>query len=76
MVGLLGLLCQYKRFLSCHALAALYFFFFTLHYFNSFVPIVQQAGQAVVLGRLSLNMCLWSRLFKSLKRATKKQHRH
>ncbi len=33
-------------------------FFRTVHYFNSFVPITQQAGQAVVLGHLSLNMCL------------------
>jgi hypothetical protein len=33
-------------------------FFLTVHYFNSFVPIVQQAGQAVVQGRLSLNVCL------------------
>ncbi len=24
-----------------------------------FVPIAQQAGQAVVLGRLSLSVCLW-----------------
>jgi hypothetical protein len=33
-----------------------------LHYFNSFVPIAQQAGQGVVPGRLSLNSCLcvWS----------------
>ncbi len=38
-----------------------YFFAFTLsriQYFNSFVPTAQQAGPAVVLGRLSLNMCL------------------
>ncbi len=34
--------------------------FLTVHYFNSFVPIVQQAGQAAMLGRLSLIMCLWS----------------
>jgi hypothetical protein len=26
----------------------------TVHYFNAFVPIAQQAGQAAVLGRLSL----------------------
>ncbi len=31
----------------------------TEHYVNSFVPIVQQAGQAVVVGLLSLTMCLW-----------------
>jgi hypothetical protein len=29
--------------------------------FNSFVPITQQAGQAAVLGRLSLSLCLWDR---------------
>ncbi len=49
----------------CSALAALVvpvqnIIFLTIHYFNSFVPISQQAGQATVLGRLSLIMCLWS----------------
>jgi hypothetical protein len=34
------------------------FFSFTIHYFNSFIPIAQQAGHAVVLGRLSLSICL------------------
>jgi hypothetical protein len=38
----------------CSALAALKYFFPRL-----FVPISQQAGQAVVLGCLSLIMCLW-----------------
>jgi hypothetical protein len=33
-------------------------FVLTVHHFNSFVPIAQQAVQAVVLGRLSLSMCL------------------
>jgi hypothetical protein len=33
--------------------------FLTVHYFNSFVPIAQQAGQAAVLGLLSISMCLW-----------------
>jgi hypothetical protein len=33
-------------------------FFLTVHYFNYFVPIAQQAGQAAMLGRLSLSMCL------------------
>ncbi len=47
----------------CSALAALvgpqqYMFFLTVHYFNFFVSIAQQAGQAAVLGRLSLGMCL------------------
>jgi hypothetical protein len=48
----------------CSALAALVgpvqnIFFLTVYYFISFLPIAQQAWQAVVLGRLSLNMCLW-----------------
>jgi hypothetical protein len=34
------------------------FFSFTIHYFNSLIPIAEQAGQAVVLGRLSLSICL------------------
>ncbi len=43
----------------CSALAALVgpvqnIFFLTVHYFNSFVFIPQQAGQSAVLGRLSL----------------------
>jgi hypothetical protein len=33
-------------------------FFITIHYYNSFVPIGQQAGQAAVLGRLSISVCL------------------
>ncbi len=45
------------------ALAALagpvqYIVFLTVHYFNSFVLIAQQAGQAGMLGHLSLSMCL------------------
>ncbi len=44
----------------CSALAAPFgpvqnIFFHTVHYFYSFVPIVQQVGQAAVLGRLSLS---------------------
>jgi hypothetical protein len=43
----------------CSALAALVspvqnIFFLTVYDYNSFVPIAQQAGQAVALGRLSL----------------------
>jgi hypothetical protein len=33
----------------------------TKYYINSFVPFPQQAGQAAVLGRLSLSVCLWIR---------------
>jgi hypothetical protein len=62
LVGCLGLSCRYKRF--CSALAALVGpvqknFFLAVHYFNSFVLIAQQAGQAAGLGRLSLIKCLW-----------------
>jgi hypothetical protein len=57
--------------LACHtgtrdfwsALAALVgsvknIFLLTVQYFNYFVPIAQQAGQAAVLGRLSLSVCV------------------
>jgi hypothetical protein len=40
-------------------------FFLTVHSFNSFVPIAQQARQAAVLGRLSVSMCLCSKLSAS-----------
>jgi hypothetical protein len=48
----------------CSALAALVglvqnIFFSTVHYFNAFIPIAQQAGQAAELGHLSLSVCLW-----------------
>jgi hypothetical protein len=33
-------------------------FFLTVQYFSSLVPLAQQTGQAVVLGHLSLNVCL------------------
>ncbi len=33
--------------------------FLTIDYFTSSGPTAQQAGQAVVPGHLSLNMCLW-----------------
>ncbi len=48
----------------CSALAALIgplqnVFFPHRHYFNSFVIVAQKAGQAAVLGRLSLRLYLW-----------------
>jgi hypothetical protein len=54
--------CDFRDF--CSALDALVgsiqnIFFLVLHYLNSFAPLAQQAGQTVVLGRLSLSMCLW-----------------
>jgi hypothetical protein len=47
----------------CSALAALVgpvqnIFSLNVHYFNSFFPIAQQAGQAAVLGHLSLSICV------------------
>jgi hypothetical protein len=58
---LLGLSCQYKRFLSCLGCSSRpsrKYFFLTVHYFNFFVPTAQLAGQAAVQGRLSLIMYL------------------
>jgi hypothetical protein len=34
-----------------------YNFFLTVHYFISFVPVAQQAGQAVVPRRLKMSVC-------------------
>jgi hypothetical protein len=58
LVGSLGLLCRYKRFLFV-ALPALVgpvlnIFFLTVPYFSSFGLIALQARQAAVLGRPSL----------------------
>jgi hypothetical protein len=53
LVGLLGLSSRHKRFLfSLAALVGPLQYILTFHYFNSFVPIAQQAGQAAVLGHL------------------------
>ncbi len=57
-----GLSCQYKRFLfslGCSSQPSTNIFFLTIHFFNSFVSVNHQAGQAAVLGRLSLSMSLW-----------------
>ncbi len=62
LVGSLGLSCRYKRFLFClgwSSRRSTTKFFLTVHYFYLSVPNAQQAGQAAVLGRLSLTMCLW-----------------
>ncbi len=59
LVGSLGSLTVEEIF--CPAFAALVSpvqIFFAPHYFSSFVPIAQQARQAVVPGRLSLNVPL------------------
>ncbi len=47
--------------------------FLTVHYFNSFVPIAQQSGQAVVLGCLSLSICLWLCLPEGFHQCIKQQ---
>jgi hypothetical protein len=54
----------------CPSLAALVspiqnIFVLTVRYFNSFVSITQQAGQAAVQGGLSLSVCLCLFLYKS-----------
>ncbi len=61
LVGSLGLLCRYKRFLfclGCFSRPSTKYCFPTVHYSKAFGPIVQQAGQAVVLDRLSLTSYL------------------
>jgi hypothetical protein len=55
LVGSLGLSC-----LGCSSRGSSNKFFPTVNGFNSFVPIAQQGGQAVVLGPLPLSMCLYS----------------
>jgi hypothetical protein len=64
LVGSLGSSCRYRRFLfclDCPSRPRRKYFFITLHLFNYFVPIAQQAGQAAMLGRSSLSMCLWAK---------------
>jgi hypothetical protein len=41
-------------------------FFLAVYYFSSFVPIDQQAGQAVVPGRLSLNVYLCFQVLRNV----------
>jgi hypothetical protein len=65
LVGLLGLPCRYKRFLpclGCSSQPSTNIFSLTIHYFNSCVPIAQQAGHWAGnrAGSPSLSMCLWS----------------
>ncbi len=65
LVGSLDFSCRYKRLLfclGCSSRPSTKYFFLTVHYLNSFVPIAQQAGQAAVLGRLSLSVSLSLRL--------------
>ncbi len=53
LVGSLGLSCHAEIFVLSQASTK--YFFLTVHFFNCFVPIAQQAGQAAVLGRLSIS---------------------
>ncbi len=65
LVGSSAMSCRYKykSFLFCLGCSSRpstkYIFFLAVHYFNAFISIAQQAGQAVMLGCLSLSMCLW-----------------
>jgi hypothetical protein len=67
LVGSLGLSCLVKEIFVLPWLlySAQYktIFFLAVHYLNSLVPSAQQAEQAVVLGRLSLSMCLFWYIF-------------
>ncbi len=75
--SLVGLKCRYKRFFP--ALVAVVglvqnMFFLTVHYFSSFVYIAQQAGPAVVLGHLSLNICLLLKQWTSKQAVSQKPY--
>jgi hypothetical protein len=70
LVGSLVLSCRYKRFLFCLGCSShpnTKYFFLTVHYFNAFLPIAQQAGQAAVLGRLSLCVSLDGLVFRCIR---------
>jgi hypothetical protein len=58
-VGLVVLVQEIWSCLGCSSRLGKNIFYLTGRYFNSFVLITQQAGQAAVLGRLSLGVCLW-----------------
>ncbi len=61
LVGSLGLSCQYKILFSCLGCSSrpsTKYFFLAVYYFNSFVPIDPLPGQAVVLCRLSISVCV------------------
>jgi hypothetical protein len=65
LVGSLGSLCRNKRFFSCLGCSSrpsTKIFFLPAHFYTLFLPNAQQAVQAVVPGRMSFNMCLWSYL--------------
>ncbi len=66
MVGLLGMSCRYKKCLFCLGSSSgpsTKYFFPTVKLFKFICPCRPQAGQAAVLGRLSLIMLVWSRLY-------------
>jgi hypothetical protein len=69
LIDLLGSSCRYKRFLAALVGPVQNMFFLTIHFFISLILIAQQAGQAVVPRRLSLNMglCSWHTAGLSLK---------
>ena len=64
LAGALGLPCWYKRFFfsfgfSSRPITEYIFPYHTIFQFLCPHPIAQQAGQAAVLGRLPLIVCLW-----------------
>jgi hypothetical protein len=78
LIGSRGLSCRYKRFLFCLGCSSRprvqYIIFLTVLYFSSIVPIAQQAGQAAVLGRLSLSVRLWKKLIRLTDKYKKTHH--
>jgi hypothetical protein len=65
LVGSFGLVVPVQEiFFSLGSITKM--FFLTVHYFNSFVPISQQDGQAVMPGRLSLNMYLCFHILRNV----------
>ena len=65
LVGSLGLSCRYKRFFMPWLLQLVQYKIIFFSPYNITIPL-SPAGQAAVLGRLSLSMCLWGKMKTSL----------
>jgi hypothetical protein len=59
LVGSLGLSCRYKRFFMPWLLQLVQYKIIFFSPYNITIPL-SPAGQAAVLGRLSLSMCIWA----------------
>ncbi len=57
-VGLVVSVQEFFFYLGCCSVPVQNIFFLTVHYFSALVPTAKQAGQAAVLGRLSLSVCV------------------